>query len=403
MNCVSLSSGICLNTSSGIDVPTVQQCEACLLLIPKPAQSAYQETDTPFEPVGTVLKELIMRAAPVRMRHTCGCESLAAEMDAWGVDGCRLRKEHIVSRMVLNRGVLVDGLKEGGKWWQPGFAALMPDVVLRTGAAWLLNQAIDDVDLRYKAKANQRQWALGPITPTRINRDRFVNRCVAITSLSPNPARAERQAYCLQSWRDIGLQVFAVNTAGEHESFSDAIQSIITPIISDDLTTAFDRPTQRVTALTNAGIQSGLPFVLINADVEMQGDHEAIEEALRLPDRLSIGVRYNYSGAGSKRMANRESAGLDAFVLSPEIASTIPTDSPYGIGKPVWDYWLPHHCRKARHVFHWLNEPFLFHEQHDVQWSVEEWNQGCEWFADRYGVVLEYGEREFRESLEVSI
>ena len=37
------------------------------------------------------------------------------------------------------------------------------------------------------------------ITPTIIDRERFAGQCVAVTSVSPNPERAERQEHCLQS------------------------------------------------------------------------------------------------------------------------------------------------------------------------------------------------------------
>ena len=399
MNCVSYQSGFCQNDLSGICVPNVEDCEQCSYRVPVPERESCD--DNRGEPVGTILREMILKIAPVRERKTCGCEQLAEDMNIWGITGCELRREHIVTRMVLNRKMLERGLQQGGKWWQAHFIALAPDAILQAGAQWLLDQAIKEATLRYRSQVSP--WKLGPITLTSVDCDRFSNRCVAITSLSPNPARSERQARCLQSWRDIGLQVLAVNTAKEHESFSDSIKAIITPIVSDDLTTMFHRQTLRITALLNAGIETGIPFLLINADIEMQGDYVAIEDALRLPDVLTIGVRYNYSAASSKRMAYREPDGLDAFLLTPEMASTIRCDSPCGIGKPFWDYWLPHHLRIEGYKFNWMAEPFLFHQQHNPQWSEDEWIRCSSWFSNRYGIVVEYGDRAFRRSLEVLI
>lgn len=212
-----------------------------------------------------------------------------------------------------------------------------------------------------------------PTTPTVIDRDRFSGRCVAVTSLSPNPDRAERQSLCLQSWRDIGLEIIQVNEG---------------------------RP--RIKTLTDAGAATGLPFLLINSDVEMCGDHTAIEEALALPDSLSIGVRYNHDSALNRRRSQRESAGLDAFLMTPAMAATIP-DLPFTIGMPVWDYWLTHHFRSLGYNFHWIREPLFFHSRHELNWSREDWFRGTEWLADHYGVDLEYGSATFRESLEVLI
>jgi hypothetical protein len=212
------------------------------------------------------------------------------------------------------------------------------------------------------------------ITPTIIDRERFAGRCVAVTSLSPNPERAERQALCMQSWRNIGLEVITVDTESK----------------------------PRIKAMTDAGAATGLPFLLINSDIEIYGDHTAIDEALALPDRLSIGIRYNHDAGSNRRRSQREGAGLDCFLLTPEMAETIP-DLPFMIGMPVWDYWLPYHFRRLGYAFHWIGEPLFFHATHEIQWSREDWVRGSSWLNDHYGVDLEYGSTTFRESLEVLI
>ena len=212
-----------------------------------------------------------------------------------------------------------------------------------------------------------------PTTPTIIDRDRFAGRCVAVTSLSPNPDRVERQSHCLQSWRDVGLEVIQVNEG---------------------------RP--RIKTLIDAGAATGLPFLLINSDVEIFGDHTAIEEALALPDKLTIGVRYNHNAKSPRSRSQREGAGLDAFLLTPAMAATVP-DLPFAIGQPVWDYWIPHHFRSLGYSIHWMREPLLFHARHELQWSREDWIRGAAWMAEHYGVELGYGNVAFRESLEVLV
>ena len=213
-----------------------------------------------------------------------------------------------------------------------------------------------------------------PTTPTIIDRDRFAGRCVAVTSVSPNPERAERQSHCLQSWRDIGLDVIQVNTA--------------------------DRP--RIKTLIDAGAATGLPFLLINSDVEISGDHTAIEEAIDSPDKLAIGVRYNHDSNSPRARSQREGAGLDVFILRPAMAATVP-DLPFTIGMPVWDYWLPHHFRSLGYKFHWIREPLFFHARHELQWSREDWTRGAAWLAEHYDIDLGYGSTKFRESLNESL
>jgi len=216
--------------------------------------------------------------------------------------------------------------------------------------------------------------AIDGLQPTIIDQDRFTGRCVAVTSLSPDSERAERQAHCLQSWRDIGLKVITVETDAK----------------------------PRIKALLDSGSATGLPFLLINADIEISGDHTAIEEALALPDKLTIGVRYNHNAESPRGRSQREGAGLDMFLMTPAMAATVP-DLPFAIGMPVWDYWLPLHFRSLGYKFHWMREPLFFHSRHELQWSREDWIRGATWMREYYGIDLDYGNVEFRESLNDSL
>lgn len=47
---------------------------------------------------GTKLKELLAEIG-VKDDGGCGCRAYAAQMDAWGVDGCRARRAEIVARL----------------------------------------------------------------------------------------------------------------------------------------------------------------------------------------------------------------------------------------------------------------------------------------------------------------
>jgi hypothetical protein len=232
-------------------------------------------------------------------------------------------------------------------------------------------------DVRQMRTRQSRLCPMHEITPTIIYRDRFAGRCVAVTSLSPNPERAERQAHCLESWRNIGLPIIEVIAPDGHSS-------------------------PRIKELLNAGAETGLPFLVINADIEIYGDHTAIEEAIDSPDKLGIGVRYNHDSKSPRGRSRREAGGLDVFVMTPEMAATVP-DLPFTIGMPVWDYWLPHHFRSLGYKFQWMREPLLFHAQHDVNWSREDWARGAAWVREHYDIQLEYGNIAFRESLEVLI
>lgn len=235
--------------------------------------------------------------------------------------------------------------------------------------------------------------------PAPADPDRFAGRCVAITSLNPNPVRRERQQLCLQSWRSIGLPVIAVNTAAEIADFRFEISDLKYESC-DDVATDYDRPTQRVSTLIDVGRRTGLPFLVINSDIEISGDPQVITDAIACDaDTLTIGVRHNHAAAEDREFAKRERCGLDVFFLTPDMAATVPA-MPLGMGRPVWDYWLPHHFRERGCRFRWINQPYFFHADHPVGWTPAEWVFAADWFRAHYGTSLVYGSPEFRRRLE---
>lgn len=227
--------------------------------------------------------------------------------------------------------------------------------------------------------------------------ERFSGKCVAVTSLNPNPVRWQRQLHCLTSWHRIGLPVVVVNTEQELQAFS--LPTGVTGVACSGVSSLYERPLQRVTSLLSAGAATGMPVLLINSDIEIHGNGDLIESALSSPDRLTIGVRYNHSLDDPRPKAWREPWGLDAFILTPEMIRTIP-DAPFAIGKPVWDYWLPHHFRNLGYQFGWIDSPLFYHELHPLGWSHEEWRVGAEYLAATYGVRLGYGSAAFRAGLQ---
>ena len=127
-----------------------------------PVKPGTQFIERPFrrERVGTALKARVEKVLGVKQKEGCGCADLANKMDQWGIKGCELYRDTIVSHMVANRDVLIEGLKE----WLPsiwaGLVNLVPDAILRQGASWLLDQAIDEVrtrDARHRQDLNKRQ------------------------------------------------------------------------------------------------------------------------------------------------------------------------------------------------------------------------------------------------------
>lgn len=82
-------------------------CPVCGYTTKKPTAKAVKEcgpraeakpTATPSG-VGTELKKLL-RSYGIRGEGGCGCKKHAAKMDAWGIEGCRERREEIIGWLI---------------------------------------------------------------------------------------------------------------------------------------------------------------------------------------------------------------------------------------------------------------------------------------------------------------
>lgn len=209
---------------------------------------------------------------------------------------------------------------------------------------------------------------------------------VAVTSINPNPDRHARQLKCLQTWSDAGLSIVVVNTKDELNAMP-WIGDIATPLASNAVAEGYDRPVQKVKALLGAGISSSQQFMVINSDIEISGNLTILSEAIKARGHLTIGVRYNYDKGKDIASARREPAGLDVFVMTPELAETV-IDIGLGIGKPTWDYWLPLHFHNLGVKFNWIQSPLFFHESHPIGWSNTDWIYGNNIIKSKFGVSI---------------
>ncbi len=245
-------------------------------------------------------------------------------------------------------------------------------------------------------ECDDKELEYNPIIQTADPISKLLVPLTAVTSLNPNPLRKDRQLNCLLSWLNAGIEVLAVNTSEELDSMP-WLNGIAEQFVSNETATSYDRPVQKVSSLIRAGMLTGCQFMLINSDIEINGDVSILSDSIKSQDRLTIGVRYNHESGASREAARRETAGLDIFVMTPEIAARIPSRE-FGIGKPAWDYWLPHQVRLNGVKFNWIQRPLFFHESHTLGWSNSDWKIGHDMILRDYGISITQGN--FRKKLE---
>jgi hypothetical protein len=215
---------------------------------------------------------------------------------------------------------------------------------------------------------------------------------VAVTSLSILPKHLERQDVCLNSWKKFGLDIVALNSADDARQAAHYKQ--VDWVITDRLSEKYPRPTVLIYDLARLSIKLGKPVLLINSDIEIYGP----QSRLKVQDKtLTVGIRHNYTDG--LLTAEREPWGLDAFIFTPEMAETLP-DLQFGIGRPMWDYWIPLHFQRKGFHMDFVGEPFFYHKAHPVHWSHEDWCMGAEWVSLHYDYDFEsFADVRFRGSL----
>lgn len=111
--------------------------------------------------VGTVLKSKITGLLRVKSGGTCGCTTLASQMDQWGPVQCDARREYIIGRLMENKQMLSESLSALGSTvqafagWTMGTGLLDP--ALRAGADWLLTESINQAQKNLEEAAAVRK------------------------------------------------------------------------------------------------------------------------------------------------------------------------------------------------------------------------------------------------------
>ncbi len=209
--------------------------------------------------------------------------------------------------------------------------------------------------------------------------------CIAVTSLAPD--RLERPTLCLDSWKRAGLTIAAVQAPGEN--LRDQYPQVTHWFTSE----SYGPPA--INELADVAVKLDTAVLLINADIEIHGEQCLIREAIN--GGVLIGVRHNYKQNWWHGEA--EKWGLDVFGITPEFARTLPRLD-LRIGRPMWDYWMPYHCKNQGYAKQWINEPLFFHKSHKLNWTPADWQAGADVFMNHYGVPASTDWAEYRRGLE---
>ncbi|MFL2770270.1 MAG: hypothetical protein ACJZ9F_04600 [Rhodospirillaceae bacterium] len=202
------------------------------------------------------------------------------------------------------------------------------------------------------------------------------NNIVIATSISPIDERGVQPA-AIASWLDHGCTVVSVNNRDEMMALAPAFPNV-TFVEAERTAERFTgRPVPYIFDMIQAArniAQPGQVIGLTNADIFLRSI-EGLTAFLCAEAQgcLILGPRVDVSGTES--LSNYKpsekpdySQGYDFFLMDQEIVEHF-GDSPFAIGMPFWDYWLPLTAHLAGCTLKTLHMPVALHVAHETQWN----------------------------------
>lgn len=192
---------------------------------------------------------------------------------------------------------------------------------------------------------------------------------LAITSLSPSPGAAPRQAACLASWRASGLNPVALAHPSEIAALGGYGGLEVVPT-EDTSVAQFGRHYVRVNAVVDLVVARGEPALIANADLGIVTRPARLDSLAALARQ---GLPYLLQWNTGQGLPVVEPCGFSAFLLLPEHAYLFRARSFLCLGQPWWDYWLPYaFVADGRPVFTPV-PPLAYHEHHEHRWNAQHW------------------------------
>lgn len=200
-----------------------------------------------------------------------------------------------------------------------------------------------------------------------------------VTSIGPG--RTERQQKCIATWIALGCDVTAVQSAGEAELLQPLYPSVTfveTSLVGD----VFNRPKLvRIRALIDQAENENI--LILNSDIEVRSSSEEFISRWFSSSvkQLKIGLRWDENQTTKSLSLIRW--GIDAFLITPKIKEDL-NDIGMTMGCPAWDFWIPIHLYKQRYKIITYKDQSLIHENHERNWSDEDYRIGIDLIQKHY-------------------
>jgi hypothetical protein len=197
-------------------------------------------------------------------------------------------------------------------------------------------------------------------------------RITIATSFGPTRLDVQRRA--VDSWREAGFEVIALNSQAEIAKFEGRFADVPNVVPPRDARAFMKRPYVFVRDVVSALVDTGSPVIgIVNSDVEFNAA-SGFAEFVRscTANSMLFGSRVDYAAGQRKATGVRYEWGYDFFFFDARLSTSIP-DDPFCLGLPWWDFWFPLQFQLAGARTALLESPVAFHEAHPANYPRNVW------------------------------
>lgn len=199
---------------------------------------------------------------------------------------------------------------------------------------------------------------------------------ILATSLSPHDDRGV-QPDAIKSWLDHGAKVLAINTTDEIDALRGSFPNVHFVEAQRTAEQHAGRPVPYIFDLLTAAKENsneGDTLGIINADIFLRPAQDLkafliaeAEGAVVLGPRVDVTEKSVFQ-TYRPDIEPTYSIGYDYFIMSRDVVDDF-TDSPFAMGMPFWDYWLPLTAYLAGRPLKALKSPVALHVHHETRWD----------------------------------
>ena len=205
---------------------------------------------------------------------------------------------------------------------------------------------------------------------------------IVATSIVPGRDHALHRA-TIESWRTAGFEVISVNGAAEAAKLRTEYPGLTVVTVPATAERFAHKPVPYIhdllKALRSACAAHNVPLAqctvgIANADIYFR-DVPRLAETMRAEAKgaLILGPRVDVDASTSFtafRPSGNEaySVGYDYFFMSGDLLGDF-ADSPFCMGMPFWDYWMPLAALLQGRPLKSLNSPVALHITHETRWD----------------------------------